>query len=121
LHHRGDGKRVAYMPPPAGSRPASDAAQPVAALIFPRYTQHAQAVLDPLPKANALKRLMDECIVVSAGLDFARVQALVEWVSRTPCHALSYGSTEDAIAAVSSVFATDAAARTRVAHRVGSE
>jgi hypothetical protein len=120
LHQRGDGKRVAYMPPPAGSRPASDAAQPVAALVFPRFTQGAPAALVALPKYDALKRLLDECIVVSEGLDFARVRALVEWVSRTPCHALSYGSTEEAVAAVDSVFAAAAGVRAKPANSPGT-
>jgi hypothetical protein len=110
VHQRGDGKRVSYMPPPPESRPASDDPRPVAALVFPRYTPEATTSLVPLLKGDALKRLLDECMVVPSPLDFTKIRALVEWIARTPCHSLSYGSTEDAIAAVRSVFAASAAA-----------
>ncbi len=104
VHLRGDGKRVAYMPPPPESRPASDEPRPVAALVFPRFTLGAAASLVPLSKFDALKHLMDECMVVSSPLDAAKVDAMVEWISRIPCHILSYGSIDEAVAAVRSVF-----------------
>ena len=87
---RGDGKRVVYMPPPPESRPASDEPRPVAALVFPRYTSGAPASLVPLSKFDALKHLMDECMVVASPLDAAKVEALVEWISDTG-HFLRYG------------------------------
>lgn len=105
VHQRGDGKRVVYLPPPPESRPASDEPRLVAALVFPRYTVGATASLVPLSKFDALKHLMDECMVVSSPLDAPKVEALVEWISGTPCHSLSYGSTEDAVAAIRSVLA----------------
>ena len=104
VHLRGDGKRVAYMPPPPESRPASDEPRPVAALVFPRFTLGAAASLVPLSKFDALKHLMDECMVVSSPLDAAKVDAMVEWISGIPCHILSYGSIDEAVAAVRSVF-----------------
>ena len=104
IHRRGDGKRVAYMPPPARSRPASEEARPVGALIFPRFTPGAGTSFAPLPRSEALQRLMTECIGVSEALDTNRVEALVRWIARIPCYALTHGSTDDAIAAVASVF-----------------
>lgn len=117
VHQRGDGKRVVYMPPPPESRPASDEPRPVVALVFPRYTLGTTASLVPLPKFDALKLLMDECMVVSTPLDAAKVEALVEWISRTSCHRLSYGSTADAVAAIRSVFPANGAG-TQVAGRL---
>jgi len=105
VHDRGDGKKVAYMPPPAGSLPAGDHARPVAALVFPRYERDADTVLLSLPKGEALKRLLDQCLVVPTRLDAGKVGALVEWITRVACFSLTYGSTEGSIAAIKSVFA----------------
>jgi len=108
IHRRGDGKRVAYMPPPARSRPASEEARPVGALIFPRFTPGGGTSLAPLPRSEALQRLMTECIGVSETLDTHRVEALVRWIAGIPCYALRHASTDDAIAAVASVFGAPA-------------
>jgi Coenzyme PQQ synthesis protein D (PqqD) len=110
VHLRGDGKQVTYMPPSAGWLPASNDSRPVAALVFPRYTPGASTSFVPLSKGDALKRLLVECKVVSTPLDIAKVRALIEWISRTPCHSLSYGSTDGAISAVRSLFTSSAAA-----------
>lgn len=104
IHRRGDGKRVAYMPPPARSRPTSESARPVGALIFPRFTPGGGTSFAPLPRPEALQRLMTECIGVAEALDTHRVEALVRWISAIPCYALAHGSTDEAIAAVASVF-----------------
>jgi hypothetical protein len=104
IHARGDGKRVAYMPPPAKSLPARDEARPVAALIFPRYTSGAEASLVPLRRGDALHRLMGECLTVAEPLDSHRVETIVRWIARIPCHALRYGSTDAALASIASVF-----------------
>ena len=110
VHQRGDGKQVTYMPPSAGWLPTNNNALPVAALVFPRYSPGASTSFVPLSKCDALKRLLGECKVVSTPLDVAKVGALVEWISRTPCHSLGYGSTDDAISAVRSLFNSDAEA-----------
>jgi hypothetical protein len=115
VHQRGDGKQVVYMPPTLESRPASDQPRPVGALVFPRYTAGATVSLVPLSKFDALKRLMDECLVVSSTLEIGKVKALVEWISATPCYGLSYGSSEDAVAAIKSIMT---APTTPVANRL---
>ena len=105
IHERGDGKQVVYMPPPRDRLPATDDPCPVAALVFPRYVPDAATSLVNLTKGDALKRLMDECVVVRARLDVARVEALVKWVARMPCLELTFGSTEGAISAIRPLFA----------------
>lgn len=110
VHQRGDGKRVVYMTPPPECRPANDDPRPVAALVFPRYAPDAMTSLVPLVKFDALKRLLDECMAVPSPLDFVKVEALVRWISRTPCYSLTYGSTEAAIAEIRSVFAATVSA-----------
>lgn len=104
LHQRADGKRVAYMPLAPEFRPASDDARPVAALVFPQYTPGTPTSLLRLSTCDALKRLLDECLVVRSALDFTKVAGLVQWISRVPCYRLSFRSTEDAVAEVRSVF-----------------
>lgn len=116
VHQRGDGKQVVYLTPPPDVRPSGDDPRPVAAMVFPRYSLDAPNSLVPLPKGEALKRLLEECMVVPAPLDFIKVESLVKWVSRTPCYSLNYGSTEAAIAQVASVFtASPAAAQVTIA------
>ena len=105
VHQRSDGKLVTYMPPPPGCRPVGDHARPIAALVFPRYVHDAATSLATLAPGAALKCLLDECMAVRMRLDVDRIGALVDWISRIPCHELTYGSTEEAIMAVRSVFA----------------
>lgn len=106
VHKRGDGKDVVYLPPPRASLTATDAARPVAAIVFPQYREAAPTSLQRLSSPDALKRLLNECLVVTPPLDLAKVQALIGWVDRTPCYALSYGVTGEAVAAVRQLFAT---------------
>jgi len=103
LHRRGDGKRVAYMPPPAQRRPSSEHPRPVRALVFPRFEPGARTSLEPLPRAEALQRLLSQCLVVAQPLNVDRVETLVRWISGIPCYALDYGSTEGAVDAMVSV------------------
>lgn len=111
IHDRADGKRVAYVPPPADRLPAMGDARPVTGLIFPRFTQAEKPAFVPLPRAEALQRLLGECLGVSEALDMYRVDALVQWISRISCHALTYGCTDEAVAEVASVFPRPRAAR----------
>ena len=107
VHRRGDGKHVIYMPPTHASRPATDEPRPVAALVFPRYTAGAPALLTALAKFDALEHLTRECLAVST-LAAAKVKTLIAWIARTPCYRLTYGSTDDAIAAIREVMARHA-------------
>jgi hypothetical protein len=105
VHQRGDGKQVVYISPPLESRPTNDSPRQVAALVFPRYEPDGTTSMAPLAKYDALKRLMDECMAVPSPLDSTKVEALVQWISRTPCYSLTYGSIGAAITEVRSVFA----------------
>jgi hypothetical protein len=104
LHRRGDGKRVAYLSPPAQRRPSTEHPRPVRALVFPHFARGASTSLEPLPRAQALQRLMSQCMVVAEPLTVDRVETLVRWVAGVPCYALEYGSTDGAIDAMTSVF-----------------
>ena len=96
-HHRGDGKVVRYLPPPADMRPPSDAPQPVRRLIFPRYAADAETALEPIGKVAALQRMMDECLAIPARLNVERVRAMVDWAAEIDCYALQMSSLDRAV------------------------
>ncbi len=99
-HHRGDGKVVRYLSPPADMRPTSNAAQPVRRLIFPRYAADAETALEPIGKVAALHRMMDECLAIPAPLNVERVKAMVDWAAGVECYALPMSSLDDAVALI---------------------
>lgn len=96
-HRRGDGKVVRYLSPPAGMRPASDAAQPVGRVIFPRYAAGAETALEPMGRVAALQQLMDECLAIPAPLTVQRVREMVDWVAGIDCYALPMSSLDRAV------------------------
>jgi len=104
LHLRGDGKRVAYLSPPPEAEPAGQTTRPVTALLFPRFESRAPTRLEPIPKAVALKRLLEECVVVRTPLNRDRVAALVMWISRMPCYSLVFGSGSEAVDEIHSIL-----------------
>jgi len=104
FHMRMDGKRVAYLPPPADRTVLSDARLKVRGIAFVRYREgHARAI-NPLSRLDALRRLIGECVAISGRLDVARVGALVDWIAGVPCIELVYGSTEDGVTAIGEAF-----------------
>jgi hypothetical protein len=106
IHRRGDGKDVIYLPPPRTSLPATSDSRPVAAIVFPRYAAGAPTHFSALAKVDSIKRVMDECLVVTPPLDVVKVDALVRWIEKTPCYSLSYGSNAEAVEVVRSMLAT---------------
>jgi hypothetical protein len=104
VHKRGDGKRVVYMAPPRVSRSRSEAARPVAALVFPRFVRASATRLAPLAKTDALQALMSQCLQVAERLEVGRVGRLVQWLSRIPCYTLEFGDTDSAVGALTALF-----------------
>ena len=93
-HDRVDGKIVRYLPPPPG--PKDDTYHPVGAIVFPRYAPDLETALLPLGKAEVLRRLLAECLVVRKTLDEANVGRLVEWIKAVPCYELPNSSLAEA-------------------------
>lgn len=101
LHRRGDGKRVAYLPPPGDRIPAHGATRPVAAIVFPRYAPDGAACsCASLGKAEAVERLLAQCLGVACRLDVARVGRLVEWIKHVPCYDLAFADLSAAVEAI---------------------
>ena len=88
-HLRGDGKRVRYMPPPAGSIPPFGTMRPVGAIIFPRYLPDQATTLKRIGALEALELLMQECLIVDTHLDTDKVSSLLRWIGAMPCYRLS--------------------------------
>jgi hypothetical protein len=100
LHRRGDGKRVAYLPPRRASLPQPTQGCPVRSIIFPRYQAGAPTSCRKLARAEALQRLLGQCLIVAGHLDAATVRRLVGWVASVPCAELVYDALSEAVAAV---------------------
>jgi hypothetical protein len=101
IHHRWDGKIVRYLnPPPAALDPGPEKSHPVHWIVFPRYSPQARTELRPLPKADALYRLLQQCLAVPAPLDQAKVASLVNWISEIPCYELPMSWLDEAVALV---------------------
>jgi hypothetical protein len=101
IHHRWDGKIVRYLnPPPAALGPRPEKSDPVHWIVFPRYSPEARTELQPVPKAHALHRLLQQCVAMPAPLDQAKVASLVRWISEIPCYELPMSSLDDAVSLV---------------------
>ena len=96
-HKRFDNKIVRYMPPPGLGEDLSSLRRPVQAIIFPHYDPCAETALTPLPKVEALYRLIEHCLVIPEWFDHRKVARLVEWVSDLDCHSLAYSSLKVAV------------------------
>lgn len=95
-HRRCDGKIVKYLRPPPSMRDA-DAECHVSSIVFPRYVADGTARLTTIPKIEALRRLMDECVAMRLSLAPAEVQGLVDWLSTVDCYALTYSDLPSAV------------------------
>jgi hypothetical protein len=102
LHMRGDGKRVAYLPPPP-DRVSEAGGRPVRAVVFPRYEAGAPLASRDVAKTVALGRLLGQCTVMDRRLDMASVAKLVRWIGGLECREVTYGVTAEGVAAVMEV------------------
>jgi hypothetical protein len=93
VHHRIDGKVVKYLPPPVPpGDPALDRDWPVRWLVFPRYVAGADTALRPLRRAEALRRLLQECNAWRMELTAETVEAMIGWTSGIECYEIEFSS-----------------------------
>jgi len=98
-HEREDGKIVRYLEPPRRARVRDgDRTYPVSTLVFPRVARETR--LRALPRPEALRRLLAQCLVLPEDLDAERVRRLVAWLRGLRCFELASGPVTEAIAAV---------------------
>jgi hypothetical protein len=106
IHRREDGKLIRYLPPPA---PAPNRDSWTARwLIFPRYAPDVVTELRPLPRVEALRRLLAECLAIPAALDRQNIADLVGWIDGLDCFELPNSSLPEAVSLIRARIATRA-------------
>ena len=99
VHHRSDGKDVRYLPPPP---PVAIPAEglPARVIVFPSYDPDVVSDLRPVGKGDALKRLLNQCLIVSTPLHVEQVASLVRLIKAVACYDMATSSLDDAVALV---------------------
>lgn len=95
-HDREDGVTVRYLAPPAASLPSPGHAAPPSVVVFPRYEHGATLLLRRVAAAEALGRLLAECLAIPHRLDTDAVAAIVETVEQAACWELVAGDLDAA-------------------------
>jgi hypothetical protein len=98
-HRRLDGKDVRYLAPPANRVQHTSAR--VSHIIFPKYVAGAETRLVSVSRADALRRLMEECLALGTHLTLEEVRGLIDSMSRIDCYALTFSSLDEAVTLVS--------------------
>jgi hypothetical protein len=98
IHVRNDSKVIRYLPPPVDAVGRSPSA--VRHIIFPQYQPGAETNLVRLPRAEALGRLMHQCLALRGRLDGDIVRAIVSWMGSIDCYELTHSCLETAVDAV---------------------
>lgn len=95
---RPDGKHARYLMPGSdlGWAPP-DAAVGVRWMVFPRYHPDQQTTLLPLPRHEALARLLPGLCFLSGVLDERNLDKLIAWIEQIDCFDLPLSSLNQAI------------------------
>lgn len=103
-HIREDGQVVRYLNPPPESLPLDPSATaPVEWIVFPRFCPQERTALRPVPKPEALRRLLGECLSLPRPLDEPTVERLIGWMRRVDCLELRMSSLRRAVELVQSL------------------
>ena len=98
---RPDGKHVRYLMPVRHVAWAeTDVALPVAWIVFPRYGPDQSTGLLPLPKHEALARLLRGVYVLAGALDEQTLEMLIDWIEQINCFELPLSSLDAAVTLV---------------------
>jgi hypothetical protein len=96
-HTRVDGELVRYLALPRERCAPADSTCAAGWLIFPRYGADLATELRPISQPEALRRLMQECMVLPQSLDEAHVEKLVQWMRTLECYELPMSSLARAV------------------------
>jgi len=98
---RPDGKHARYLMPGSDlSWAAPESAVGVRWMVFPRYHPDHETTLLPLPRHEALARLLPGVCFLSGTLDDRNLEALIAWIERIDCFDLPLSSLDDATALI---------------------
>jgi hypothetical protein len=96
---RPDGRQARYLMPGTHVRWAdADAALAVGWIVFPRYSPERVTALAPLPRHEALARLLRGIYFLSGPLDDRNLETLIAWIERIECYELPLSSLDEATA-----------------------
>jgi hypothetical protein len=90
-HVRADGVAVRYLPPPPDVVPTDGLFARPALIVFPRHVPGAAPVLRRIGPAEALGRLLAECIAIPRRLNAAAATTIVAAVDNADCRELVTG------------------------------
>ena len=98
---RPDGKQARYLMP-GHDLPwaAPDATAAVHWIVFPRYDPDRGTALLPMPKHEALARLLRGVCFLSGALDKQNLDKLIAWIERIDCFELPLSSLDEATALI---------------------
>jgi hypothetical protein len=99
-HDREDGVSVRYLPPPRASLPSPERAAQPTLVVFPRHAPAGAVEMRPLRPADALGRLLGECLAIPRRLDTEAVTTIIETVERAACFDLVTGDLDVAASQV---------------------
>jgi hypothetical protein len=99
-HDREDGLSVRYLPPPPTSMPPQGRVARIDVIVFPRYEAGAKTSLRTVSAADALSRLLAECLAIPQKLTLQAASTLVETVERAACWELISSDLDDAVASI---------------------
>jgi hypothetical protein len=96
-HKREDHHIVRYLAPVSTPVSLPLKTYPIGWIIFPRFSPHAATLLRPLNKAEALHRLMGECLLLPEPLTKRKVRNMVQWMREIQCFDLPMASLGEAV------------------------
>jgi hypothetical protein len=103
---RPDDRRARYLMPGRDIRwAAPDAVAPVRWIVFPRYRAEAETRLLPLPRHEALARLLRGTCFLSGTLDRQNLAKLIAWIDGIDCFDLPLSSLATATAVLEELCA----------------
>ena len=82
---------------------AQRASAPVSHIIFPRYELGARTEIKPVARAEALGRLMGECLALRQRLNLLNVKEVIDWIAGVDCYTLTFSSLDEATQLVAQV------------------
>jgi hypothetical protein len=101
IHRRHDEDVRYWAPPPAR---IANTPLPVRAVVFPRRSDQAEAVLTPLSPLEGLNQIISAPATISPPITLDTVDRLAQWARRTPFYTLAYGRLEGAAAPIETLL-----------------
>jgi hypothetical protein len=103
-HVREDGQQVRYLPPPVQRLAKPQDHFRVTAIVFPRLSENAACMLNPLPRSAALLQIAESGYHLMGELNADTVEATIEWLKTLDCYELHYWDLGDAVGEITQLL-----------------